>query len=178
MQRTACLALLSAGAFLFPYASSGQAAEQRQPTSQSPVGYFQCDKISSACSLKAARLAMKRPVTFSVQEVWQYHLQEEKWAYLAVPAVDDDVLVTPARLVLGANPDPTVQVITATAGLFWVKWTENGVSFKRVLHSGMLCNDVLIGPKRKGDLIATCVPGKDHATAAYVPDPEIYCVKK
>ena len=178
MQRISCLALLSVGFLLFQCAASGRAEERQKPVPQSPIGYFYCDKQSGACFLKAAKSAMKGPVKFSVQEVWKYNLEERKWTYVAIKTAGDDVIVPGVGQLHAGGGDPNVQAITQTAGLFWVKWSENGMPVAKFLYSGMLCNDVLIGPKRKGDLIATCVPGKDRATATYVPDPEIYCVKK
>ena len=173
MLRIACVALLSVGALLFQCAAAGQAGERRTPIARSPIGHFDCDKGSGACFLKAAESAVKGPVKFRVEEVWQYNLEDEKWAYVAITDAGENVIVPG-----GGNRDLTVQVITDATGLVWVKWTENGIPVEKFLYSGTLCNDVAIGPKRKGDLIATCVPGKGHATATYVPDPEIYCVRK
>lgn len=177
MQRIARLTLLVVGPVLFQCVASAHAGEWPTPA-QNPIGYFHCDQRSGVCFLKAAESAMNGPVKFSVQEVWQYNLEQKKWEYVATQAVGDDVIVPGARRTHAGDTDPNVQAVTGATGLFWVKWTENGVPVAKFLYSGMLCNDVAIGPKRKGDLIATCIPGKDQATAAYVPDPGIYCVRK
>lgn len=178
MQRISCWALLAVSSLLLQCPAFGQ-VEKRQPAiSQRPLGYFSCDKRSNMCFLKAVEIAQNGPIKFNVKEIWKYNMQEEKWTYVLPPLTRDIVIAPTAGQVHGGNADFTVQAITDSVGLFWVKWTENDMPVEKFLYSGMLCNDVNIGPKRKGDLIAACVPGKDQATAAYVPDPKIYCVRK
>lgn len=57
-----------------------------------------------------------------------------------------------------------------------MNWTEDHQLNGAFAFSGpMLCEDVHIGPITKDDMVATCIPFKDHAIAAYVPDPHVYC---
>jgi len=79
------------------------------------------------------------------------------------------------REVYSTKTDTVLFELTRAAGLFWVKWKEDGRTVGRELFSGsILCNDIDLGKPPEG-MIATCVPLKDHATAMFVPDPQIYC---
>jgi hypothetical protein len=53
--------------------------------------------------------------------------------------------------------------------------TENGVAFESKVFVGrVLCNDVMLPPPSRPDVIRTCVPLPNGAMAGYVPDPRIH----
>jgi hypothetical protein len=99
----------------------------------------------------------------------------EKWYWMPFNAAVRRTIYPARSQSTSRQTDPVVRLLTDVTGLLWVTWQENGRTVSSFLYSGIVCNDVMIGPSRKGALIATCVPGKDSATAAYVPDPEIFC---
>ncbi len=138
-------------------------------------GYTFCDKKSGMCMLKANLSMMKTMTTFSDFDLCKYEPKEKKWYWMPFNAVVKKIIAPEQRQMYSAETDPVVRLLTDVTGLFWLTWRENGRPVGRFVFSGMLCEDVMIGPERKGDLIATCIPEKDTATAAYVPDPEIYC---
>jgi len=165
------LVSLSLGAQAFAESVSPHSPVSRQ------LGYFQRDK-GGTYFLKSNEFNMKEPVRFSVQEIWRYSPEGEEWILMPDPKLGEKLIHPKDRQVYGGDSDQKIFPITNSIGLFWVKWKENGVAMSNFLFSGMLCNDVNIGPQKKGDRVATCIPGKDHAKAAYVPDPKIYCIRK
>jgi hypothetical protein len=130
------------------------------------------------CSLKAHDYGMEKPVTFQVTELWHYDPKADRWNDMALSTVEPKTLAGRKKQIYSLDSDPPVRKLTDVKGLMWVKWTEDGNPFEDFIFSGMLCNDVDIGPARKGDRVAVCVPGKDSATAAYIPDPKIYCAHR
>ena len=59
---------------------------------------------------------------------------------------------------------------------YWVQWKENGRPFASLAVSGpVLCNDIHLAPTSRTDVIAACIPLRQSAQAAYVPDPKIDC---
>ena len=140
-----------------------------------PRAYTYCDKDPYMWGLRVHRDDLRRPVKFQVRELWQYDPQARKWYFMGLNTIEATTLSPePGR---GRNrvADPIARRLTDLHGLFWVKWLEDGVPYEDFLYSGMLCEDVMIGPVRKGDEVATCVPGEKSGSAEYVPDPRIYC---
>ena len=140
-------------------------------------GYTFCDR-AGMCYLKAHDFDLKRPVRFQVLEMWRYDDRLRRWEMMALNTIEERIVKPKRRKVYSADSDSVVRRLTDVTGLLWVKWREDDVPFEDFLYSGMPCNDVHIGPERKGDQVAICVPGKDSAKAAYVPDPRIYCSVK
>ncbi len=140
-----------------------------------PIGYTYCDKKTGMCMLKANLGMMKTPTTFSDFDLCRYEPHDGKWYWMPFSTLVEKTITPVQKQVYSADTDPVVRLLTDVKGLLWLTWRENGRAVNSFIYSGMLCNDVMIGPARKGDLIATCIPGKDHAAAAYVPDPAIYC---
>jgi hypothetical protein len=65
--------------------------------------------------------------------------------------------------------------LTDEIGLFWAWFEEDGRKTGTLVYSGaILPNDLGIGPDQAG-FIRAGIPYKDHATAAYVPDPKLHC---
>ena len=61
-------------------------------------------------------------------------------------------------------------------GLFWIRWRDDGRSFTKMVVSGPVkCNDLMIGPPPRPDLIPACVPSATSAKADHVPDPAVHC---
>ena len=153
-------------------------ADEPQLSSEISYGYIYRDKKSGRCFLKANLSLLKRTMRFTVLELWGYAPEERKWKWMPLDAIKERTIAPEQKQVYSRTTDPIVQPITDSRGLFWLKWREDDKLFGSLFFSGMLCNDVRIGPERKGDSIATCIPGRESATAAYVPDPTIYCKKR
>lgn len=140
------------------------------------VGYVYRNPATRMCSLNANLALMKKPVKFRVAELWLYNPEEKKWLKQAFEPVGPKRIGVVKRTVYSHATDPVAAPLTDRIGLFWVKWSEDGRPFAAFVFSGpILCEDIAIGPMTKGDMVATCVPGTKSATAAYVPDPKIYC---
>ena len=147
----------------------------RKPLLLRPRAYTYCDKDPYMCGLRVHRDDLRRPVKFQVLELWHYEPKARKWYFMGLNTIEETTLSPgPDR---GHDPvaDPMVRHLTDLYGLFWVKWLEDGVPYEDFLYSGMLCEDVMIGPLTKGDEVATCVPGEKAASAEYVPDPRVHC---
>jgi hypothetical protein len=86
------------------------------------------------------------------------------------------VVIEPVTLTMSSpKTDQTLLALPETTGLFWLEWFEDDRKSNDIAVSGpFLCNDIDIGDPPAG-MIATCVPFKDHAEAAFVPDPKIHC---
>jgi hypothetical protein len=138
-------------------------------------GYTFCDKESGMCMLRANLGRLRIPTTFSDFEMCGYEPKDEKWNWMPFNAPVRRTIYPAQRQPSSKRTDPVVRLLTDVTGLLWLTWKENGRTVSSFLYSGTLCDDVMIGPTRKGDRIATCIPGRDSATAAYVPDPEIFC---
>lgn len=175
-------AILFLSLFLFSVAEFASAEQPSLPEageallgSGQAYGYAFCDKKSGMCMLKANLRMMKTTTKFSDFDLCRYEPREKKWHWMPFNAPVEKNIVPEHRQVSSLETDPVVRLLTDVKGLFWLSWRENGRTVSSFIHSGMFCNDVMIGPERKGDLIATCIPGKDTATADYVPDPGKYC---
>jgi hypothetical protein len=112
----------------------------------------------------------------SVTGLWKYDHEHEKWVTVSLTGRIEKTVIPESQKNSRGLTDPLVMVLPQEAGLFWIGWKEGNVSHGAFAFSGpVLCNDVSIGPRFKGDKVATCIPFKDHAIAAYVPDPKIHC---
>jgi len=143
-----------------------------------PRAYTYCDTSPRMCGLRTHAYDLRRPVTFQVRELWRYDPHERKWRYMGLNTIEETIVSPVPSQGRNSGADPIVRRLTDLYGLFWVKWLEDGVPYEDFLFSGMLCEDVMIGPTRKGDEVATCVPGQNSASAEYVPDPHVYCALK
>lgn len=131
-------------------------------TEEVTVGRVVRDAASGTCSLVAAGSAS--PVDFEVVELWRYDPQSRTWLQQEFKPI--------SRVVQSG----TVGVLTNEAGLYWVKWKENGDPRQSLVFSGrVLCNDVHLAPSSEPNVITTCVPSDDSARADYVPDPKVHC---
>lgn len=131
-------------------------------TEKVAVGKVVRDAASGTCSLVAT--STKSPVNFEVYELWRYDAPSKTW-------LQQDF--QPISKVVQAG---TVGILTTEAGLYWVKWKENGDPFASLVFSGrVLCNDIHLAPASEPNVIATCIPFEDSARADYVPDPKIHC---
>lgn len=131
-------------------------------TEKVAVGKVVRDAASGNCSLVAT--SSRSPVDFEVYELWRYDSPSKRWVQQKYK---------PIRKVVQTG---TVGILTNEAGLYWVKWKENGDPFASLVFSGrVLCNDVFLAPASAPNVIATCIPFEDSARADYVPDPKIYC---
>ena len=127
-----------------------------------PHGVVQRDVNSG----KSRLVAQGSAVTFQVYELCRYDPQSNGWS--REPFV-------PINKVVGTG---AVAELTDNVGLYWIKWKENGLPFASLVFSSpVLCNDIALGPphQRPTDMISTCVPSRNSARAAYVPDPRVYC---
>lgn len=127
------------------------------------------------CGLRVHGDDLRRPVTFQVLELWSYESRARKWRFMGLNTIEEVTLSPEPGRGHDSSADPIARRLTDLYGLFWVKWLEDGVPHEDFLYSGMLCEDVMIGPVTKGDEVATCVPGEKSASAEYVPDPRVYC---
>ena len=131
-------------------------------TNTAAVGKVVRDASSGNCSLIAT--VAKSPVDFEVYELWRYDPLSRSWLQQDFKPV--------SRVVQSG----TVASLTDEAGLYWVKWKENGEPHQSLVFSGrVLCNDIHLAPSSEPNVIATCIPFEDSARADYVPDPKIHC---
>jgi hypothetical protein len=141
-----------------------------------PVAYSIRDRVTGVSSLRANSALLKSETEFTVAELWRYSPERRTWFKLAFTKVGPKKIAPAGHRVYSTTTDPIVAPLTDRLGLYWVKWTENGQPFGTFVYSGpMLCEDIMIGPMTKGDMVATCIPSANSALAAYVPDPKIYC---
>ena len=109
-------------------------------------------------------IAQGVPVKFEVDGLCRYDPGSDRWSREEFTRVDKTV---------GAG---VVAELTDRAGLYWVRWKEDGRRFASLAAAGpMLCNDVSLAPPSRPGRIATCIPQQDSARAAYVPDPSSQC---
>jgi hypothetical protein len=131
-------------------------------TDRVAVGKVIRDPVSGDCSLVAT--SSSSPVDFEVSELWRYDPPSKRWLRQEFKPV--------SKVVQSGN----VGSLTNEAGLYWVKWKENGDPCQSLVTSGrVLCNDIHLAPSSEPDVIAACIPFEDSARAEYVPDPEIHC---
>lgn len=131
-------------------------------TEKAPFGKVVRDTATGNCSLVAT--LSKSPVNFEVYELWRYDSLSRKWLQQKFKPISKVVR------------SGTVASLSNEAGLYWVKWKENGDPYQSLVFSGrVLCNDIHLAPSPEPNVIATCIPFEDSARADYVPDPEIHC---
>lgn len=168
-------ALLGAPVSAATQSPSALGVDQTSLGPEQACGYPFCDKQSGKCVLKAHLFKLKVPTTFSDFEMCRYEPKDKKWYWMPFNVPVSKTLYPEQRQLYSNQADPVVRSLTDVKGLLWLTWKEDGRTASRFFFSGALCQDVMIGPPRKGDMVATCIPGKDGGTAAYVPDPETYC---
>jgi hypothetical protein len=128
--------------------------------SSGPQGTIERDGQSGKLRL----IAHGPPVKFEVDRLCRYDPQSNRWSRVAF---------TPISKVVGAG---VIAELPDSVGLYWVQWKENGRPFASLAVSGpVLCNDILLAPTSRTDVIAACIPLRQSAQAAYVPDPKIHC---
>ncbi|HKQ98456.1 MAG TPA: hypothetical protein VJV75_11310 [Candidatus Polarisedimenticolia bacterium] len=147
----------------------------RKPLRLLPRAYTYCDKDPRMCGLRVHRDDLSRPVRFQVRELWHYEPRARKWHFMGLNTIEATTLTPEPVRGHDRSADPIARRLTDLYGLFWVKWLEDDVPYEDFLYSGMLCEDVMIGPMTKGDEVAACVPGEKSASAEYVPDPRVHC---
>lgn len=109
-------------------------------------------------------VAQGAPVKFEVDGLCRYDARSDRWSREEFATVDKTVGVG------------VVAELTDRAGLYWVRWKEDGRRFASLAAAGpVLCNDVMLAPRSRPGMIATCIPMQDSARAAYVPDPSSQC---
>ena len=107
--------------------------------------------------------APPRPLRLRVVDLWRYDPSSQRWLRVPFPSAERAV----GQGVVTKFPE--------RIGLYWVRWTENGVAFESKVFVGrVLCNDVMLPPPSRPDVIRTCVPLPNGAMAGYVPDPRIH----
>jgi hypothetical protein len=107
--------------------------------------------------------------------LWRYDPTETAWVQVKHKADSPTVIEAVTLAMSSPKTDQTLFALPETITLFWLEWSEDDRKSNGFAVSGpVLCNDIAIGEPPKG-MIATCVPFKDHATAMFVPDPEIHC---
>lgn len=142
--------------------------------------YSKRDNATGVCCLKARNSVLNRAGggtrQFTLRSLWHYDLQKKVWSKTDLHA-DEPITLKPTANTVdydGKN-DPVIRKLPLEVGLYWANWTEDGHRAGTLVFCGpVLCNDVDIGPPPK-DYIATCVPLPKSASAAFVPDPKVYC---
>ncbi len=127
------------------------------------------DPKSGMCSLKADSALCKAERPFTFLSLWKYAPDTEQWSRVH-PELTCSAVIRPAP-----TGHQTLLELTGELGLFWAWFEEDGKKIGTLIYSGaILPNDLSIGPDKAG-FIRSGIPYKDHATAAYVPDPKLHC---
>ena len=132
------------------------------PGDAQPLASVERDAKSGRSRLVVAK-PQAVPIKFEVNELWRYDAESSRWIRERFK---------PVAKVAGAG---VVAEITDQVGLYWLKWSENGQPIEGQVFSGPVrCNDVMLAPPTRPDLLRACIPSKNSAKADYVPDPRIH----
>lgn len=151
-----------------------------EPTEVGGVEYVHYDTETAAATVRAngailRQIQAKQPRRFALVELWRYDVQAGRWNKLKMSAAQPVAMRQEERTVYGAKTDQVLATLRVEVGLYWVKWTENGVLVQAPAYCGsVLPNDLDIPPAPMGMIIAA-VPQAESGEAKYVPDPRIYC---
>ena len=116
-----------------------------------------------------------KEVEFKLHRICKYIPTDKKWVEVE-HRQENTSMVKPLAPEGGAvNSSRTLAELPKTTNLFHLEWFENKTKFNGSALSGPVsCNDVMIGEPPEG-MVAACVPFEDHASAMFVPAPEIHC---
>ena len=132
------------------------------PGDAQPLASIERDAASGRSRLVVAK-PQAAPIKFEVTELWRYDAEKREWSRERFKPV---AKVTRAGLIAD---------ITDQVGLFWLKWTEDGQPIEGQVFAGPVrCNDLMLAPPSRPDLLKACIPSKNSARADYVPDPRIH----
>jgi hypothetical protein len=116
-----------------------------------------------------------KKVQISDLRLWRYDTDADRWTKVPDGSLQYILMRQPRSF----GPDGEIHMNTllvrdAPIGLYWVRFTEDGLPREGFIIRGQLCQDLEIGEPPPGK-VAACVPFKDSARAQFVPDPRIYC---
>lgn len=132
------------------------------PAAAVPQARVVRDAKAGTASLVVAK-APARPLGLRVTELWRYEPSSLRWLRVPFPSV---------QWTVGQGVATT---LPQRVGLYWVRWTEDGVPFEASAFVGrVLCNDVMPRPDPRPDMIRACVPLEKSAMARYIPDPRVH----
>lgn len=142
-------------------ALSAPAAPLKSPPAAQPQARIQREATSGLERLVVSERT--RPIRLRIDELWRYDLPSDRWVRVPFAAFDQI-----------AGPGTAIEM-PAVTGLYWLKWSENGARYAGWAGVGRaLCNDVMLPPTTRRNVVPTCIPGEKSATATYVPDPRIH----
>jgi hypothetical protein len=115
-------------------------------------------------------------VQISDLRLWRYDPDADRWTKVPDGSMQYILMGQPRSF--GPDGGMPVNALLARAapiGLYWVRFTENGLPRDGFIFRGPVkCNDIEIGEPPAGK-VAACVPFKDSARAQFVPDPCVHC---
>jgi hypothetical protein len=153
------------------------------PEAYPVAGHVYYDTQTGTATLRASgsilrQIKAKQPRRFVLVELWRYDSQAGTWNKLEKPPAQPVVMRQENRTIYGPQADQVLATLTDRIGLYWVKWTEDGVLVQAPAYCGPAKpNDLDIAPAPEGMIIAA-IPHEDSGEAGYVPDPRIYCNSK